>query len=66
MPAARHKGGAAPTAQHAGEHHHHAPASTGTEQLLDVKTLRSKMEKVLQALEKDFAGIRGGKADPGV
>jgi hypothetical protein len=60
------KNKSAPAASHSGEHHHHAPATGGADAaVVDMKALKSKMERSLQILEKDFAGIRGGKADPG-
>lgn len=62
------KNRSAPAASHSGEHHHHAPATGGPDAgaLVDMKGLKQKMERSLHMLEKDFAGIRGGKPDPGV
>lgn len=33
--------------------------------LVDMKAIRKKMENVLNALSRDFSGVRGGKADAG-
>jgi len=49
------------------DHHHAASvgASDSSSSLVDITKLQQKMDKIVQALQRDFAGLRGGKADPG-
>jgi hypothetical protein len=50
-------------------HHHHAPAVGGVthneDLMVDLGKLKAKMERVLAALQREFAGVRGGKPDAG-